>query len=219
MLNLVLGDPQYGQYDFGNTINVKIYQQDKSSLFDLTGLTGVIQTFKRYGDDNFLPFKDVARAIRLTGNMAQVIDDIPLVIATPQSSAVLSYIVTNQGSGYSASPTVTVTGGGGSDATVIVTVIGGEITSILVDVAGSGYTTPPTVTITDPTGVNAAATAVITSPLFTGEATFEWTKTDRPSLFGRFWIKALAINGASKQDDPRESTRFVSVYVHPGAPQ
>ncbi len=132
MLNLILGDPQYGQYDFGTDINIIVYQQDKSTPFDLTGSTGVIQTFKRYGDDNFLPFKDVARAIRLTGNMAQVIDDIPIVI---------------------------------------------------------------------PAGTD-------------GTATFQWTNTDRPSLFGRFWIKVV-LNGSTAP----QSTRFVSVYVHPGAPE
>ena len=137
MLNLVLGDPQYGQYDYGNDIIIRVYQQDKATPFDATGLTGVIQTFKRYGDDNFLPFKDVARAIRLTGNMAQVIDDIPITFTTIDE----------------------------------------------------------------------------------GIGTFQWTKTDRPSLFGRFWIRAVLINGINQNDDPRESTRFIPVYVHPGAPQ
>lgn len=133
MLNLIVGDPQYGQYDFGNTITVKIYEADKSTPFDASGLTGVVQTFKRYGDDNFLPFKDVARAIRLTGNMAQVIEDIPIVFT--------------------------------------------EIAN--------------------------------------GIATFAWTETKRPSLFGRFWIKVVLSSGTTKV----QSTRFVSVYVHPGAPQ
>lgn len=137
MLNLVLGDPQYGQYDYGNDITIQVYQQDKATPFDASGLNAVIQTFKRYGDDNFLPFKDVARAIRLTGNMAQVIDDVDITFTTPNL----------------------------------------------------------------------------------GQGTFQWSKTDRPSLFGRFWIRAVLINGTTKNDDPRESTRFVPIYVHPGAPQ
>lgn len=137
MLNLILGDPQYGQYDYGSDITIQVYQQDKATPFNATGLIAVIQTFKRYGDDNFLPFKDVARAIRLTGNMAQVIDDIPI-------------------------------------------------------------------TFTDES---------------LGQGIFQWTRSERPSLFGRFWIRAVLINGSVQNDDPRESTRFVPVYVHPGAPQ
>ena len=132
MLNLILGDPQYGQYDFGTDVIIRIYQQDKATPFDVSGLTGAIQTFKRYGDDNFLPFKDVARAIRLTGNMAQVIEDIPI-------------------------------------------------------------------TFTDETN---------------GIGKFQWTETKRPSLFGRFWIKVVLSKSGTV-----ESTRFVSVYVHPGAPE
>jgi len=137
MLNLVLGDPQYGQYDFGETITLRIYQQDKATPQNLSTFTGgVVQTFKRYGDDNFLPFKDVARAIRLTGQMALVIEDIPIIFDADQ-------------------------------------------------------------------GANP------------GVATFEWTETKRPSLFGRFWIKVVLTSGTVKV----QSTRFVSVYVHPGAPQ
>lgn len=132
MLNLVLGDPQYGQYDYGNDITIKIYNEDKSTPFNGTGYTGAIQTFKRYGDDNFLPFKDVARAIRLTGNMAQVIENIPIIFTN----------------------------------------------------------------------------------IINGEATFQFTETKRPSLFGRFWIKLILTS-----ENNILSTRFVSVYVHPGGPQ
>lgn len=132
MLNLIIGAPSYGQYDFGIDIDIQIYQQDKATVHDLTGSSGVVQIFKRYGDDNFLPFKDVARAIRLTGNMAQVVSDIPITI---------------------------------------------------------------------PSGTD-------------GKATFQFTATLRPSLFGRFWMKIL-LNG----DTAPQSTRFVSFYVHPGAPQ
>ncbi len=137
MLNLILGDPQYGQYDFGDTITLGIYKQDKATPEPLTSYSaGVVQTYKRYGDDNFLPFKDVARAIRLTGNMAQVIEDIDITFDVDQG----------------------------------------------------------------------------TNP---GVATFAWTATKQPSLFGRFWIKVVLTNAAGGPT----STRFVSIYVHPGAPQ
>jgi hypothetical protein len=76
------------------------------------------------------------------------------------SFAVASVNVTSGGSGYSATPTVTLSGGGGSGATATATVSGGAITGFTVT-GGSGYTAPPTVTITDTTGTGATATAVL----------------------------------------------------------
>ena len=69
--------------------------------------------------------------------------------------------VTNQGSGYSASspPTVTLSGGGGSNATAKAIVEDGKVTRVEVTEAGSGYTSAPTVAFSGSGG--AAATAVI----------------------------------------------------------
>ena len=71
--------------------------------------------------------------------------------------------VTNQGSGYSASspPTVTLSGGGGSNATAKAIVEDGKVTRVEVTDAGSGYTSAPTVAFSGSGG--AAATAVIGS--------------------------------------------------------
>ena len=72
--------------------------------------------------------------------------------------------ITNGGTGYSATPTVTLTGGGGTGATVgTVTVENGVITKIPITNGGTGYTSNPTVTITDSTGINSTATAKISS--------------------------------------------------------
>ncbi len=66
------------------------------------------------------------------------------------------------GSGYSATPTVTIADvyGTGSGATASATVVGGVITALTLTNAGTGYSAP-IVFIDDPTGVGAAATATI----------------------------------------------------------
>lgn len=78
------------------------------------------------------------------------------------SSEISDVTVSNGGTGYSASPTVTIsdTYGLGSGATASAVVDGtGVITSITVLTKGSGYI-EPVVTITDSTGTGAAATAI-----------------------------------------------------------
>ena len=79
------------------------------------------------------------------------------VYNSPVSGGVIDSItVTNQGSGYSSSPTVTVTGNG-AGAEVSATVVSGKVVDIKVTKAGFGYTNAG-ITITDSTGANATAT-------------------------------------------------------------
>lgn len=54
------------------------------------------------------------------------------------------------GVGYTAAPTVTFSGGGGSGATALATIDAGRVVSITVTNAGSGYTERPLVTIAPP---------------------------------------------------------------------
>ena len=68
--------------------------------------------------------------------------------------------VIDGGTGYTTSPTVTITGGGGTGATAAATVLSGVITAIIVSAKGTGYTTVPTVTITGGGGTGATAKAV-----------------------------------------------------------
>jgi len=71
--------------------------------------------------------------------------------ATVQVSggAVTGFTVSNGGSLYTQQPaSYTITGGGGSGATVgTATIVGGVITALSVGSAGSGYATPPTIGI------------------------------------------------------------------------
>lgn len=69
--------------------------------------------------------------------------------------------LTNGGSGYTAVPTVTITGGGATTAaTAKVIRTGNTITAILLSDAGTGYTSLPNITISGGGGTGAAAEAV-----------------------------------------------------------
>ena len=85
-----------------------------------------------------------------------------------QGTSVASITVTNDGSGYTSVPTVTIgtpTAGYGTTATAVATVVSNKVTAITVTNAGSGYLTAPSVTITGGGGSSAAATANISTQL------------------------------------------------------
>ena len=75
------------------------------------------------------------------------------------SGQVGSVTVTSGGSGYTSAPTVTLTGGGGSQAEATATLSNGAVDRITVNPGGSGYTSAPTVDITGGGGNGATAIA------------------------------------------------------------
>lgn len=79
---------------------------------------------------------------------------------------VSSISITNGGSGYVSTPTVSISapppGNGAIQATVAsVTIVSGSIVDIILDNPGSGYLSPPTVTITGGGGVGGSAAAIL----------------------------------------------------------
>lgn len=85
------------------------------------------------------------------------------------SHKVLTVVVTNAGSGYTAQPVITIDppDAGGTQATATARwqpVPNGEIGSIIVDAGGNSYTTAPTVTISGGGGSGATAVAEIVEP-------------------------------------------------------
>ena len=120
-------------------------------------------------EQKIVPPNDLIAYINLARNHTAELTQC-IRILTPVSNSISSITVTLGGSGYSATPTVTIStpdapGGtasnpGGLQATAVATVTSGTITSISLTQAGSGYF-QPTVTITDTTGVSATAKAVI----------------------------------------------------------
>jgi hypothetical protein len=70
-------------------------------------------------------------------------------------------IVTAGGSGYTSTPTVVLTGGGGTGAAASATVNNGAVTMVWMTSPGTGYTSVPTISFTGGGGTGAAATASI----------------------------------------------------------
>jgi FtsP/CotA-like multicopper oxidase with cupredoxin domain len=75
----------------------------------------------------------------------------------------LSIAVTNGGGGWTITPTVTLTGGGVTDAVAVAQMSHGSVTSIMLTNVGTGYTSAPSVGIDPPPagGIQATATATI----------------------------------------------------------
>ena len=112
-----------------------------------------------------------------------------------QGTSVLSITVTNEGSGYTSTPTVTVGAPDlayGTTTTATATVVANKVTAITVTVAGSGYTSAPTVTISGGGGSGATATASVSALApaglklvrqFTNRVFAVGTGTDRNTLY------------------------------------
>lgn len=78
------------------------------------------------------------------------------------SGLVDSIAITAGGTGYTAAPAVTFTGGGGTGAAAIATVAGGVVTAITITDRGQNYTSAPAVGFTG-AGTGATATATVTN--------------------------------------------------------
>jgi hypothetical protein len=99
----------------------------------------------------------------------------------PATDVVDSITVTNGGANYTSEPTVVLTGGGGSGATVLATISAGVVTGLTITNGGSGYTGAPVVSFTGGAGAGATATATF---LHTGQvaAQMEEMKLEVPIL-------------------------------------
>ena len=69
--------------------------------------------------------------------------------------------MTQGGANYTVAPTVSVTGGGGTGATVTATLSGGSVTGFTVTAAGSGYSVVPNVLVTGGGGSGASVNALL----------------------------------------------------------
>jgi len=78
--------------------------------------------------------------------------------ATVVAGKVTGLEMSNPGSFYTAPPTLTFTGGGGSGAAATVTVLNGVMQQVTISNAGSGYTSAPSVTFSAPLGRPDSAT-------------------------------------------------------------
>ena len=92
--------------------------------------------------------------------------DTALTFTVPGPQPVSSVTLLTSGSGYTAPPAVTLTGGGGSGAAAMATITR-VVNGVSVTAAGSGYSTPPAVAITGGGGTGAAATSTISGSVST----------------------------------------------------
>lgn len=74
-------------------------------------------------------------------------------VASVASGAVSSISVNYAGTGYTFTPTVVLSGGGGTGATATATQSGGVVTGFTVTAGGSAYTSAPTVYVQPPGGI------------------------------------------------------------------
>ena len=81
----------------------------------------------------------------------------------PFDGRLTQIILDNGGTGYTSTPTISFTGGGGSGATADCEIGGGAVTKIYIQNAGTGFTSAPTVVFTGGAGSGAAATAIADS--------------------------------------------------------
>jgi len=106
----------------------------------------------------------------VSGPSQEIIDYINLVRQRGHGKVlngtnIYSINVTAGGSGYTTVPTVTLTGGGFTEAaTATASILNGRVTAITVITPGSFYKTIPTITIAGTTGTGAQATATLSTP-------------------------------------------------------
>ena len=81
----------------------------------------------------------------------------------PFDGRLTQIILDNGGTGYTSTPTVSFTGGGGSGASADCEIGGGAVAKIYIQNAGTGFTSAPTVVFTGGAGSGASATAIADS--------------------------------------------------------
>src|SRR4051812_21515537 len=110
-------------------------------------------------------------------------------IAVLSGTTVGSISLGYTGHGYTAAPTVTISGGGGTGATATAAITSGAVSSYTVTAAGSGYTSVPTVVVSPPGGTGqydqgtctCPSTTTVTVTSSNAKATWaanDWDQTD-----------------------------------------
>lgn len=84
----------------------------------------------------------------------------------PYQGAIAALTITDPGAAYTAAPTISFSGGGGSGVTASASISSGTVSGLTITANGTGFTAAPTVTFTGGTaGAGATATASIMNAL------------------------------------------------------
>ena len=130
------------------TLNQQIFYGENLYTVTVAGTTGLIDEAPTHNEGEAV---NGTATLSYAGGAAKA-------QATVGTSTITNVTITNGGSGYSSSPRLSFTGGGGQGATAVASVIGGVISTVTVTNAGSGYTSVPTILIEDNTGLGAVLT-------------------------------------------------------------
>ncbi|MCB8874781.1 right-handed parallel beta-helix repeat-containing protein [Acidisoma silvae] len=124
-------------------------------------------TSGRYAGLYSMLYPDVVDGVGIL-NISQTVQSLRSLNAGNYASYVTFLKLAAAGSGYTAAPSVTFSGGGGNGAAATAFVINGTVIGFRMTSLGTGYTSAPTVTLSGGGGSGASATAVIGIPVSTG---------------------------------------------------
>jgi hypothetical protein len=127
-----------------------------ATISNVNGVSGVSNVVPIFSGANFT----TAPFVSITGGGGTGASATAELGTGAKAGQIISYTVTNRGSGYISVPTVTVSE---NSATAIATVSAGIVSNISPVVLGNGYTSTPNVTVSSPGGVTAIAVATINS--------------------------------------------------------
>jgi len=165
-INLLIGysgvAPYYLKITADLAIDSQIIFQNQSGLSNFFTKNSVV-----LNSSNQPTFQDVSWS-QLIGAGAFGLGE--TIIGDPGIPAMLNYpnglwniVVTNGGSGYSSSPSISIsTSGSNGEAFAVAVVVSGVITAINIVSQGLDFSSVPSVTITDSTGTGAMAVAQLT---------------------------------------------------------
>lgn len=129
------------------------------------GISGGIARIWIFDPDDFVftqaPLNANTGPQPYTGLMRRVFGGGALIDSFTNYGTITSITLTNGGTGYTGTPTVSFSGGGGTGAAANAVVVGGVVTAIEITNVGSGYTSAPIVTISGGSGSGAVATATV----------------------------------------------------------
>jgi len=124
-----------------------------------------------------------------------------------------SIMLTAGGSGYTSTPTVTITGGGGSEATADAVLTGMSVSSFIITNSGNDYTSTPLVTITGGGGSGATGVAVLgtfpITPLVADTGSTETAFSDTTISTGdhpSYRVSAINTEGTGPTSDTASTT-------------
>lgn len=149
-----------------NRFNAKWRREYETAVPKNVGTTPINFPMLRYSDVLLMfaeaenevngPTKDAVDAINLVRRRGYGLDLNGLVVKT--------VTVTNEGTGYTSVPTVTISGGGGTNLSVLPVISGGKVIRVDIISRGAGYTAAPTITLSGGGGTGATVATTITSP-------------------------------------------------------